>query len=105
MNKKSLLFVPVLSLCLASCGSSQKGQEMEDLTQFARETVLGMQGTDLTTPDTVAAEPKHYVGYGNPVGGLNCAPCTMGRHDVFRNYLPRIHNRSALKTAAVTCIL
>lgn len=34
MNKKSLLFVPVLSLCLASCGSSQNGQEMEDLTQF-----------------------------------------------------------------------
>lgn len=34
MNKKSLLFVPALSLCLASCGSSQKGQEMEDLTQF-----------------------------------------------------------------------
>lgn len=34
MNKKSLLFVPVLALCLASCGSSQKGQEMEDLTQF-----------------------------------------------------------------------
>lgn len=34
MNKKSLLLVPVLSLCLASCGSSQKGQEMEDLTQF-----------------------------------------------------------------------
>lgn len=34
MNKKSLLFVPVLSLCLASCGSSQRGQEMEDLTQF-----------------------------------------------------------------------
>lgn len=34
MNKKSLLFAPVLSLCLASCGSSQKGQEMEDLTQF-----------------------------------------------------------------------
>lgn len=34
MNKKSLLFVPVLSLWLASCGSSQKGQEMEDLTQF-----------------------------------------------------------------------
>lgn len=34
MNKKSLLFAPVLSFCLASCGSSQKGQEMEDLTQF-----------------------------------------------------------------------
>ena len=47
-----------------------------------------MQGTDLTTPDTVAAEPKHYVGYGNPVGGLNCAPSTMGRHDVFSDCLP-----------------
>lgn len=34
MNKNLLLFVPVLSFCLASCGSSQKGQEMEDLTQF-----------------------------------------------------------------------
>lgn len=34
MNKKSLLFVSALSLCLASCGSSQKEQEMEDLTQF-----------------------------------------------------------------------
>ena len=46
------------------------------------------RGTDLTTPDTVAAEPKHYVGYGNPVGGLNCAPSTMGRHDVFSDCLP-----------------
>ena len=36
----------------------------------------------------MAAEPKHYVGYGNPVGGLNCAPCTMGRHDVFSDCLP-----------------
>lgn len=34
MNKKSLLFVPMLSLCLVSCNSNQKGQEMEDLTQF-----------------------------------------------------------------------
>lgn len=39
MNKKSLLFVPVLSLCLASCGSSQKGQEMEDLTQFVNPRI------------------------------------------------------------------
>ena len=43
MNKKSLLFVPVLSLCLASCGSSQKGQEMEDLTQFV-DTRIGTGG-------------------------------------------------------------
>ena len=34
MDKKSLLFVPVLSLCLASCGNKQEKLEMEDLTQF-----------------------------------------------------------------------
>lgn len=56
--------------------------------EFARETVRGMQGTDLTAPDAIAAEPKHYAGYGNPVGGLNCAPSTMGRHDVFSDCLP-----------------
>ena len=64
------------------------GEDTHLCAEFARETVRGMQGTDLTAPDAVAAEPKHYVGYGNPVGGLNCAPCTMGRHDVFSDCLP-----------------
>ncbi len=56
--------------------------------EFAREIVKGMQGEDLKRPDTVAAEPKHYCGYGTPVGGLNCAPAAMGRHDVFAWALP-----------------
>ena len=56
--------------------------------EFAREIVKGMQGEDLRLPDTVAAEPKHYCGYGTPVGGLNCAPSAMGRHDVFAWALP-----------------
>ena len=52
--------------------------------EFAREIVKGMQGDDLRRPDTV----KHYAGYGTPVGGLNCAPSAMGRHDVFAWGLP-----------------
>lgn len=56
--------------------------------EFARETVLGMQGEDLTAPDAIAAEPKHYVAYGAPVGGLNCAPTAMGRREVFSDCLP-----------------
>lgn len=64
------------------------GEDVHLCSEFARETVLGMQGDDLTAPDAVAAEPKHYVAYGNPVGGLNCAPSTMGRHDVFSDCLP-----------------
>ncbi len=57
-------------------------------SEFAREVVLGMQGDSLSAPDAVAAEPKHYAGYGAPVAGLNCAPCAMGRHEVFSDCLP-----------------
>ena len=56
--------------------------------EFARETVRGLQGDGLTCDDAVASEPKHYAGYGAPVGGLNCAPCIMGRHEVFSDALP-----------------
>lgn len=56
--------------------------------EFARETVRGLQGDSLAAPDTVAAEPKHYVGYGTPTAGLNCAPAALGRHDVFAWCLP-----------------
>ncbi len=55
---------------------------------FAKETVLGLQGDDLTAPDAVASEPKHYAAYGAPVSGLNCAPCAMSRHEVFVDCLP-----------------
>ena len=55
---------------------------------FARETVRGMQGERLSDPDAIAAEPKHYAGYGAPVGGINCAPCAMGRHEVYSDCLP-----------------
>ena len=55
---------------------------------FAREVVKGMQGDHLSDPDAIAAEPKHYAGYGAPVGGLNCAPCALGRHEVFSDALP-----------------
>ena len=56
--------------------------------EFAREIVKGMQGGTLKRQDSVAAEPKHYVGYGTPVGGLNCAPSAMGRHEIFAWCLP-----------------
>ena len=64
------------------------GEDTHLCSSFARETVRGLQGDSLDSPDAVAAEPKHYVGYGSPVGGLNCAPCSMGRHEVFSDALP-----------------
>lgn len=56
--------------------------------EFGREIVKGMQKGDISRPDAVAAEPKHFVGYGTPTGGLNCAPTAFGRHEVFAYCLP-----------------
>lgn len=64
------------------------GEDVHLSAEFARETVLGMQGDDLTANDAIAAEPKHYTAYASPAAGLNCAPSTMGRHDVFAECLP-----------------
>ena len=50
-------------------GEESYGEDTYLCGEFAREVVRGMQGDDLTAPDAVAAEPKHYVGYGMPVGG------------------------------------
>ena len=69
-------------------GEESYGEDTCLCAAFARETVRGLQGDDLRAPDAVAAEPKHYVGYGMPVGGLNCAPTAMGRHEVFSDCLP-----------------
>ena len=64
------------------------GEDTFLCSEFARETVRGLQGDSLSSPDAVAAEPKHYVGYGAPIGGLNCAPCAMGRHEGYSDALP-----------------
>ena len=64
------------------------GEDTFLCSEFARAVVRGMQGENLSDPDAIAAEPKHYAGYGAPVGGLNCAPCAMGRHEVFSDCLP-----------------
>ena len=64
------------------------GEDTFLCAQFARSVVRGMQGDQLSDPDAIAAEPKHYAGYGAPTGGLNCSPCAMGRHEVFSDVLP-----------------
>ena len=64
------------------------GEDTFLASEFARQGVLGMQGDDLTAPDAVACELKHYAAYGSPVAGLNCSPCAMSRHEVFTDSLP-----------------
>lgn len=64
------------------------GEDVYLSKEFAKEVVKGMQGEKLTDVFSVASEPKHFVAYGNPIGGLNCAPSTMGRRDAFAYCLP-----------------
>ncbi len=87
----SEIFAPVMDLARdPRYGRTEEtyGEDVHLSSEFARETVLGFQGDGLSRPDTVASEPKHYVGYGNPIGGLNCMPSTMGRHDVLAYCMP-----------------
>lgn len=85
------LFAPVMDLSRdPRYGRTEEayGEDTYLGAQFAREMVLGLQGGDLTAPDAVAAEPKHFAAYGTPTGGLNCAPCANPKHEVWTDCLP-----------------
>ena len=79
------------------------GEDTFLASEFARQGVLGMQGDDLTAPDAVISEPKHYAAYGSPVAGLNCSPSYMSRHEVFTDSLPVFE--AAVKDAGAVDIM
>ncbi|MCL2406955.1 MAG: glycoside hydrolase family 3 C-terminal domain-containing protein [Defluviitaleaceae bacterium] len=64
------------------------GEDTYLSAQFAREMIKGLQGNDVSQPDRIVAEPKHFTGYGQPVGGLNCAPSAFGRHEHYAHCIP-----------------
>ena len=79
------------------------GEDTFLASEFAREGVLGMQGDDLTAPDAVISDPKHYAAYGSPVAGLNCSPSYMSRHEVFTDSLPIFE--AAIKDAGAVNVM
>ena len=50
--------------------------------------IRGEQKDDISRPDTVITEPKHYVVHGMAEGGLNCAPARVGDREIETDYLP-----------------
>lgn len=64
------------------------GEDTYLSSRLAASMVKGLQGNDVSQPDRVVSEPKHFAGYGVPTGGLNCAPAIIGRHELFAYYLP-----------------
>ena len=64
------------------------GEDTYLSSRFAYHIVRGLQGDDVSRPDKVISELKHYTAYGVPVGGLNCAVAALGRHEVFEYCQP-----------------
>ena len=64
------------------------GEDTYLSSRFAVAMVKGMQGNDVSQPDRVISEPKHFSAYGVPTGGINCAPATIGSHEHHAYYLP-----------------
>lgn len=64
------------------------GEDTYLSSRMAAAMVKGMQGNDVSQPDRVVSEPKHFSGYGVPTGGLNCAPAVIGMHEHYAYYLP-----------------
>ncbi len=64
------------------------GEDTYHSSKFAYHIVKGLQGDDISRHDKVASELKHYTGYGIPIGGLNCAPAAIGKHEMYEYCQP-----------------
>ena len=67
---------------------------------MARAYVLGYQGERLSAPDSIAACPKHFVGYGAAEGGRDYNSVEISEHTLREFYLPPF--RAAVDAGAAT---
>jgi beta-glucosidase len=67
---------------------------------MARAYVHGYQGQRLDAPDSVAACPKHFVGYGAAEGGRDYNSTEISEHTLREFYLPPFH--AAIEAGAPT---
>jgi beta-glucosidase len=67
---------------------------------IARAYVRGYQGTRLDAPDSIAACPKHFVGYGAAEGGRDYNSVEISEHTLRQFYLPPFH--AAIDAGAAT---
>jgi len=67
---------------------------------IARAYVRGYQGARLDAPDSIAACPKHFVGYGAAEGGRDYNSVEISEHTLRQFYLPPFH--AAIEAGAAT---
>ena len=64
------------------------GEDTYLSSRMAAALISGEQKGDISRPDAVVAEPKHYCVHGIAEGGTNCSEARVGRREVERDYLP-----------------
>lgn len=64
------------------------GEDTYLSSQMAYAIVTGEQGEDVSRPDAIVCEPKHYCVHGIPEGGTNCSPARAGVREIESAYLP-----------------
>lgn len=64
------------------------GEDTYLSSQMAYAIVTGEQGDDISAPDAIISEPKHYCVHGIPEAGTNCSPARAGRREIETAYLP-----------------
>lgn len=64
------------------------GEDTYLSSQMAYAIITGEQGEDISCPDKIVCEPKHYCVHGIPEGGTNCSPARVGTREVETAYLP-----------------
>lgn len=64
------------------------GEDTYLSSRFAAAVISAEQNGDISKPDSVISEPKHYCVHGVPEGGVNCAPSNVGTREVENCYLP-----------------
>lgn len=64
------------------------GEDTYLSSRMAYAIITGEQGDDISAPDAVLAEPKHYCVHGIPEAGTNCSPARVGQREVETAYLP-----------------
>jgi beta-glucosidase len=64
------------------------GEDTYLSSKMAYAIITGEQGEDISQPDKIVCEPKHYCVHGIPEGGTNCSPARVGTREIETSYLP-----------------
>ncbi len=64
------------------------GEDPYLASRMVEANVKGMQGDDLTSPDTIAATAKHFLGYSVPHTGRDRTPAYISTPELYETFVP-----------------